>query len=488
MLDLISRIVPLALVSLCCLSALPQTAPSPRAAVINALRQGDNSRALSLTREALKHSPRDCSLLSLQGVAFTGLQQQEPADMAFHKALVYCPEYLPALEGAAQIEYAQDAQKAIPLLHRILKLQPENVTANAMTATALRRQGKCADALPHYQSARSLFAARPDLQQGYGSCLAASGDLQSALEQYGDLLRTRPSDLLRYDVALLQWKTRAPEEALATLGPMLDGKHGANALALASKIREERGETPEAVSLLREAILSSPDDIDNYLDFASLAFAHRSFQVGIDMLEPGIERLPKAAALYVARGVLEVQLSRSEAAVADFEQARRLDPDMSFAVDALGIMHSQQHEDSSSLRIFQEQAKLHPDDPLLQYLLAEQLSNAASGDHGENLRAAIDAAVHATAIDPTYKAAHDLLAVLYIRASRPDLAIQQAELALAQDPNDQAALYQEMIALRNSGKKDQIRSLTARFNDARRINEKRQQESDRYRLQDEPGR
>ena len=479
-------VVPLALTALLCLTALPQAAPSTRAAVVDALHQGDNQRAASLAGEALKRTPRDCSLLSLQGIAFAGLHQQPAANASFRKALSYCPQYLPALEGAAQVEFAQDAARALPLLNRILKLQPENATAHAMMAAALRQQGRCADALPHYQFARALFAGSPGLQQAYGSCLAATGDLQSALQQYTDLLSTQPSDLLRYDVALLQWKTHATEQALATLTPMLDGKHGADALALASKIHEERGETPEAVSLLREAILAAPDDVDHYLDFASLAFAHQSFQVGIDMLQPGIQRLPRAAALYVARGVLEVQLSRSEAAVADFEQARRLDPEMSFAVDALGIMHSQQHEDSASLHLFEEQAKLHPDDPLLQYLLAEQLSNVGSGDGDTNLKAAIDAAEHATTLDPKYKAAHDLLAVLYIRAARPELAIRQAELALAEDRNDQAALYQEMIALRNSGRKEEARALTARFNEARKANEKTQQQSDRYRLQEEP--
>jgi tetratricopeptide (TPR) repeat protein len=475
----------LMLITSCCLAALAQGRPPSRREVVSALTRGDNQRALFLTNEALKQTPRDCSLLSLQGVAFTGLNQEQPALGAFRKALTSCPDYLPALEGAAQIEYEQDGSRAIPLLERILKLQPENATANAMIATALRANGKCAEALTHYQSASTLFISRPELQQGYGSCLATTGELKSALVQYVDLLNSKPNDTLRYDVALLQWKTHANDEALATLSPMLDGKPGGTVLALASKIHEERGETPEAVSLLREAILMSPDDIGNYLDFATIAFAHKSFQVGIDVLEAGLNRLPKAAALYVARGVLEVQLSKSEAAIADFEQAHRLDPEMSFAVDAVGIMHSQQHEDSWSLGIFQEQARLRPNDPLLQYLLAEQLSYSASGDQSRNLRAAIAAAVRAITLDPTYKAAHDLLAVLYIRAKEPELAIQQAELALAQDPNDQGALYQEMMALRNSGKRDQMRSLTIRFNDARKSNEKRQQNTDRYRLQDE---
>jgi len=61
----------------------------------------------------------------------------------------------------------------------------------------------------------------------------------------------------------------------------------------------------------------------------------------------------------VARGVLEAQLSRSDAAVADFEQGHRLDPKLSFAVDAVGIMQSQQHQGEQSLALFEAQAKQH---------------------------------------------------------------------------------------------------------------------------------
>jgi predicted Zn-dependent protease len=168
-------------------AAFAQDRPSSRGEVVSALRRGDNQSALSLTAEALKNTPRDCSLLSLQGIAYTGLQRQRPALGAFRRALTFCPEYLPALEGAAQIEYQRETSRADPLLERILKLQPENPTANAMIATALRANGKCPEALSHYRSASTLFTSQPALQQGYGSCLAATGDLKSALVHYVDL-------------------------------------------------------------------------------------------------------------------------------------------------------------------------------------------------------------------------------------------------------------------------------------------------------------
>ena len=266
-----------------------QAAPG-QANVITALRQGDAQGALSLAQAALKHAPRDCSLLSLEAIAFTGLHQQQPALNAFEKALAICPEYLPALMGAAQIRVEQASPSAIPLLERTLKVQPENATVQGMLATALRGQSRCDDALPHYRSSSVLFTSRPDLQQGYGSCLAATGDPKAALEQYVSLLQSRPNDSIRYDVALLQWRNHAIDEALATLSPLLEERSSSAALGLASKIHEERGETPQAVNLLRRAILASPDDPANYLDFAAIAFNHKSFHVGIDMLDAGLER------------------------------------------------------------------------------------------------------------------------------------------------------------------------------------------------------
>jgi tetratricopeptide (TPR) repeat protein len=459
---------------------------SPAAAEIVAqLRAGNNREASQLATRALTTHPGDCKLLSLNAVALTGLNRTDEALHFFKKALTKCPAYLPALEGAAQIEYAKKTPEAVTLLNRILAVQSDNATAHAMLATTLRTEGRCEDALIHFVAGRALFSSRPDLLQGYGYCLAQTGDLKAALVQYLDLLASHPDDKVRYNVALLQWKTHAADNALATLAPLLVGNQDEAALALASKICEEKGDTPRAVALLHAAILATPDNVDNYLAFAELAFNHKSFQVGIDMLNAGLKRIPNSAPLYVARGVLEVQLSHSDAAIEDFDHAHRLDPKLSFAVDAIGIMQSQQHQNAQSLALFESQAKLHPDDALVQYLLAEQLSQSTDNAEDSSLAAAIAAAKRATDIDPNYQPAHDLLAVLYIRAKQPKLAIQQAELALAQDPNDQVALYQEIMARRRSGDTTRIEALTTRLNEIRKENGRKQQDADRYRLQDE---
>lgn len=449
--------------------------------VVAQLKAGNTAGALQLAQQALTQHPSDCQLLSLEAVAFSGQQQPGAALAAFQHALARCPNYLPAMEGAAQIEFARSAPEATPLLTRIVKLQPSNIPAHAMLASAFSARGDCSAALPHFAAAQPMLPSHPELQQAYGRCLAESGDPSAALDQYRSLAAQHPSDAFQYDVAVLEWRQGHGPEALASLQPLLVSSRFEPAFSLAARLAESLGDTAHAVEWQRQAILLAPDNLDNYLAFANLAFVHNSFQVGIDMLNAGLARQPAAAALLVARGVLEVQLSQQAKAIADFQQAHKLDPQLALSIDALGIVKTQQHQDRASLALFRDQAKQHPVDPVVLYLLAEQLAEDENTGKAD-LDAAITAAKRATTLDPQYEPAHDLLAKLYLRAQQPALAVEQARLALAQNPNDQEALYQELMAVRRSGDQTSVKDLVARLNQARKENVQKQQGISRYRL------
>ena len=411
-------------------AAQPAKGGADIASIVEKLRAGDPSGALKLSQTELGRYPRDCRLLSLQGVALHSLDRSQDSLKSFQHALALCPSSLPALEGAAQIEYAAGDHSAIPLLDRIVAIQPDDSTSHAMLASLLARGGDCEAAGPHFEASRGLFSAQPNLLIAYGSCLARSNKWSAAVAAFLELSREHPSDDATYDLAVAQEKAGQPKDALATLQPLIDRGSEERALVLGSRFAEEGEDTPHAVSLLRSAIVLDPDDVDDYLAFARLADAHQSFQVGIDMLDAGLVRLPNAAPLYVSRGVLHVQLSQVTEAEADFQHAHQLDPQLSFAMDAIGILQTQKHENAASLALFRQQAQLHPQDALLQYLLAEALSEST----GAELQEAIAVAKKACTLEPDYEPARDLLAELYLRAEQPAQAERQAELALARDP------------------------------------------------------
>ena len=149
-----------------------------------------------------------------------------------------------------------------------------------------------------------------------------------------------------------------PHDAIATLSPILEGRAAdSETLELAASAYEDAGDTAHAVSTLRQAILLDPRNPNLYVDFANIAFAHQSFQVGIDVVTDGIGLQPQAAPLYLARGVLYVQLAEYDKAEADFEKANELDPSQSLSSAAQGLAAVEANDLDRALATVQQTAR-----------------------------------------------------------------------------------------------------------------------------------
>jgi tetratricopeptide (TPR) repeat protein len=437
--------------------------------VAHELQQNNNAQAVVIADRILTTRPSDCQVLTLRGIALSREGQVSDAQKSFDRALDSCPDSLPALEGAAQIAYAKRSSAAGDLLHRILLQRPDDQTSHAMLGSLSFQHGECAAAIEHFERSLSLVQRSGEAQREFGSCLFSQGDHRKAEETFRRIAEQNPSEKNLLQLALVQWKSKDFGDALNTLRPLMaSGSADSKTFALAAQIAEEKGDTPHAVEWLRSAILKDPGETGNYLLFAAISFNHASYQVGIDVVDSGIRQSPDAAKLYLARGVLQVQLSHYDAAVADFEKAHALDPKLSFVEDAMGMMRTQQHDWAGSLAIFERQAKEHPQDPLLQYLYAEALAHENGNDSEQNSAKAIAAVKKALELEPDYQPARDLLCTLLLKANRFAEVIDQAGIALQRDPTDQSALYQEIQAQRRLGNKEAIHPLVSRLEELKR--------------------
>ena len=118
------RLGVLAVLVVACPLVLAQTNTAGIAPITSALRSGQFDEALQLLQPELEQQPRSPQLWALRGIAFSGKGNKKEALGAFRHALSIAPDYLPALEGAAQIEYDSGGNAAAPLLEHILKLHP----------------------------------------------------------------------------------------------------------------------------------------------------------------------------------------------------------------------------------------------------------------------------------------------------------------------------------------------------------------------------
>ena len=468
---------------LCCLSAqVASIAAEDRTAPIaDALQNKEPEKALAMLHPALLASPNSPQLWSMQGTAYAQENRAKEALASFHHALKIAPDYLPALHGAAQIEYDAGSPEGIPLIEHVTRLQPDDLISHGMLAVLEYQQGKYADAAAQFEKSGSLFDSQPSALHAYAVCLVKLKRFDQATMIFEKTLALKPDDNdERRLLAAIQVMAHQPADALNTLGPLMhEAAPDAATLELASTAYEAAKDTSQAVDTLRQAILLDPSNVNLYVDFANISYMHGSFQVGIDVINDGMGQLPKAAPLYFARGVLYVQLAQYDKAEADFEKAYDLDPNQSLSAAAQGLAAAQENDFDRALKKVQTSLARRPDDPLLLYLQADILAEKHVDPGTPQFELAVRSAKRAIALQPTQGAAAGVLGKLYLQAGKYQEAAIECRKALANDPKDQSAVYHLIQALRRAGKNNEIPDLLKQLALLRRQAE--QDERDRYR-------
>jgi tetratricopeptide (TPR) repeat protein len=471
-----------------CSIALTQTSAEQVQSITSALRAGQFEQALQLLQPELDRAPKNPQLWTLRGIALSSKGDKKEALIAFRHALNVSPDYLPALEGAAQIEYENNGKDAAGLLEHVLRLRPDDPTSHAMLAVLAYRRGDCTNAVSHFEQSGSLVDSQAGALKEYGDCLARLKQNEKAITVFTRALAQEDDAGVRYRLALVQLMAQRPKDAIATLQPALEqNTSDSELLDLASSAYEADDNTPEAVRILRQAIVANPHKINLYIDFAVLCLDHRSFQVGVDMINAGLKFEPNSAALYATRGVLYVQVSEFEKAEADFEKADNLDPHQSAASAALGLAAEQKNDPDRALAIVQAKLAKHPNNAFLLYLQADILQQRGLQLDSPEFRLALQSAKRAVALRPSLTQAHDVLAKLYLRAGQKQAAIQQCHEALNTDPKDQTAIYRLVMALRDNDPTHDVPKLLKRLADLRAEDTKEESERNRYKLVENTG-
>jgi tetratricopeptide (TPR) repeat protein len=460
-----------------------QQLPTQKQEIYNLLAAHRFQQAEQAANAYLASTPGDCGVKVLLGLALRGESKLEPAFKAFQSAMNQCPQSLAAIEGAAEAAFLLNRPEAKSLVTQVIKLHPGDETGYAMLGAIDARNGDCTGAVENYAKAPTRVNGSAAALRQYGGCLVSLERPAEALPPLSRLIVLEDSNTNRIALARAQAAAKDLRASLATLQPLLGaGSRDSVAFLLAAQLAEADNNTPQAVEWFRKAIELNPKDASAYVAFAEMSFNHGAFKVGLDFLSLGIQQLPSEARLYLARGVLEEQLTQMDDALRDFEEAHRLDPKLSFAEDAMGMLFSQKHDSAAALDLFAKQSQLHPDDPLLQYLYAEALSQVEDAD--ENVREkAIASARRAVELEPGYQPARDLLCVLLLRKSDFAGVIAQAQEATRRDPYDEVALYQELLAEHKLNHADRAEVLVKQFQEAKAHN---QQARTKYILEEAP--
>jgi tetratricopeptide (TPR) repeat protein len=283
-----------------------------------------------------------------------------------------------------------------------------------------------------------------------------------------------------YNLALSQFQAGRYRDAVATLNSVPSSAFDPDMLDLLADTCERLADTPTAAEALQKAIMLQPDNPRPYVRFADLCLAHNSFQAGIDMLNAGINRAPNAASLYLARGILRVQLAQMSAAEEDFTRAEMLDPNSHYAGVLQQMTKLQENKLDSAADDLRKRIKKQPNNAYLQYLLAETLIRSGAPIDGPEFSQAISAAKTAVQLQPSLGLARDVLGRLYLQQGNLEDAVEQSRRAYANDPTDQTALYHLIRALKSAGRTSEVAELTKQLAKLRQASERKESDQRRY--------
>jgi tetratricopeptide (TPR) repeat protein len=448
------------------ISAKAQDVKVSISAVESLIRSQQYDQALTTLKAGLRANPDDFKLWTLEGVCL-GLQGNDhDALAAFDHAIRISPEYTPALKGAVEILYKTGDKRAIPLLGRIVKSNPNDQTGHEMLGLLETRANDYQAAAVQFSVSKDAIAGHPESLEAYGYCLFKLNRTDDAISVFRQLIPLLPGQSYpSYDLAFLLVATHENDEAISVLEPLLTpDQSDPDILSLASQAYEAAGNTPRAVALQRQAIVVNPVDPANYILFAILCLAHDSFQVGIDMLDAGLKRISNNSSLYLSRGVLYAQLGDFDKAEADFKTSEQLDSKQSIGAYAGDLTILQRNDPDRALARVREQLKAHPGDPLLLLLLAELIMNEAPEPRSPAFNEAMQDALAAAKKKPDLVEAHNELASIYMNLNEYEQAIKECRTALQYDPANEAAMYHLLISLRHSGQStDELQPLVKRL-------------------------
>lgn len=468
--------------------ALAMQPDDPVAQIKTLLRNGNAVEADRRCDQALRSFPRNPALWTLKGLASDSLHKTGQALKAYYSALEIDGEYLPALEGAAQDEFRKRSQKAVPLLERAEKVRPSDSTIQAMLGTLAYLRHDCRKAVVYFERIPAVPPWNFETLQEYGTCLGRLDDWKRAITVLSSALEREPAnDEARYNLAVADFQTGQYSSVVETLNPLLHrDPPDSESLGLAAEACESLFDTPRAVDFLKKGIAAYPENPEFYVAFANISLAHNSFQVGVDVVNAGIARLPRDASLHFARGILFLEMGEYEKGERDFDLVEALDPAMPDGPAAGALAKLEARQPKEAERLARVQLANRPNDPSLNYVLAEAIRGQGVPPDSAEFREAQAAAEKAVKLQPDFARARLLLSRLYMQAGKFDRAAAQAAEAVRLAPDNVAIMYNLILATNRTGRTEQLPQLVKRLNELKEASSRKHHELRQYTLAERP--
>ncbi len=411
------------------------------------ISEGKPAEARENLEKIVKSFPDNGMAQLLMGDVYCEIQEWTSASSAYRKAVANLTGADQAKANAGLAEALTKQAKyegAITAGQAALEANPSSIKALTSVAFSLAKTGKLQEAADMAQKALSLDANSPVANATLGEALLADKKYDDAERAFKKALQIDPESAESHagmaDIYLRQEKYD-DSIAAATKALELNDKL-TRAYALRGMANNAKGEPGAAYSDLSMAVTINPDDPDAQFAFAQVYLAQGntgmagaafqralninpamteayeplakilmdrgSYTEATEILKQGTERLPDSALLQYYMGLAMYYQTQPDAALAAFQKASELDPNMAGALAGQGKVLVDKLDVASALPLLQKAVELEPEN--VEYLTDYGRALATNKQFAEALPPLIKAAS-----SPDYK---DYVGLYYLGFSQ----------------------------------------------------------------------
>ncbi|MDQ2776550.1 MAG: tetratricopeptide repeat protein [Acidobacteriota bacterium] len=305
------------------------------------------------------------------------------------------------------------------LLRTELHANPNDTPALEILAIVLDQQKKYSEADALYRRALKLDPQSPALLNNFGNHLIASGHAQEARATFLRVLSINPDHTNAcMQLAQLDLNRHSPAEAIGFLD-RLSSSHGDSPSALALRGQAEMkleqfakavqtwkhylqlvpgddaarrecafaetalgSDTNSALQTLQSFVRNHPGDATGFYELGA-AESSGSPRQAIEHLNRALALDPDLSAARLARGLLLYRQSKTVEALADFEMAAKRQPNDARVLDRLGQTYTALNRFNDAVPVLRKAAVITPNDPSILLHLGLALSKSGNPDESK---------------------------------------------------------------------------------------------------------
>ena len=460
---------------------------------------GEALKQFQLVERLAPHLPQGPSG---QGIALALMGKPEEAIEALKKALHLDPSFWVARRELGIVYWSQGLKnQAYQELKQVVQLFPQDLIVNVILGQYEFEQGNFAQALSDFSKApapveqdtglsimRARALLKTDQKVEAGQVLAtlrrrasltpeqrfqiawALGQAelyQPAIDMFNSLPQDYPDRFSRnYGLALAYFENKQYADCVRVLKPLEADNSRPELFSLLGVAEEKAGDTKAAYDAFRQAIISHPDDAQNYLNIATLSCLHLNYDLALQLLSSGIDRIRDDHQLLLSRGIAYTLKGQFVEAREDYRRSISLAPQDPGNYVALGLCELETGHLDAAVQAFQKADALGSQEPKAYYFLAETLIQRGVEPGAADFVKARQALDKALSLDSSLSYAYLDRAKLALQANQTEQAVADLERARTIDPNSRSIAYLLAQAYQRKGEKTKADALFARVKGA----------------------